>query len=539
MRSIGLREVRGVQVPEASGPDFTGATVAQASPSDIEGDVEKSFVCSSEGYSEYNEIIKLFLSSGNMKIRCFFQSENEITSKGILGVFTSGGLAPSLGILNSTYHGIFHFDLTLANNGFFWQVEIPRENITKNTDIAATEEWLVRLTLHQGLDIYTTEGTLLDLVREPILQWTLGTKLSLTQISELYPHVVDLKVAKCPCANDVALLGFVLNSTYNGVFVGLTYSGFWNYNETTWYDMTDIIYSQLQEEHPKLTLIDMVLTNHFLVILTSLGLYVSGDLRYPSTQLINLSRADFCGFERVDYVKGRLWYNEKCFANREPFEVDYVTITFERNKTLSEASSCFYGKEPFLNWLPCIPYNVKDAKFLPTVITFLIDQEQNTGIYFFYNLTTRRISCAVSILKNDESVFQIKFPTFQFPYSFSIPTGMVFHPRSHFLYVYGNQLWISMDGGNTFELVADFYGGVIKSIYHSFYTSDIALVARNGRVYLTKAGLRRYARIGVISDKVFALYYDHLGFIHKLAPDYFDAGSEIEAFGNTRTIFGK
>jgi cation channel sperm-associated protein subunit beta len=32
-------------------------------------------------------------------------------------------------------------------------------------DIAATEEWLVRLTLHQGLDIYTTEGTLLDLVR--------------------------------------------------------------------------------------------------------------------------------------------------------------------------------------------------------------------------------------------------------------------------------------------------------------------------------------------------------------------------------------
>jgi hypothetical protein len=38
MRSIGLREVRGVQVPEASGPDFTGATVAQASPSDIEGE---------------------------------------------------------------------------------------------------------------------------------------------------------------------------------------------------------------------------------------------------------------------------------------------------------------------------------------------------------------------------------------------------------------------------------------------------------------------------------------------------------------------
>jgi hypothetical protein len=35
MRSIGLREVRGVEVPEASGPDFTGVTVPQASPSDV------------------------------------------------------------------------------------------------------------------------------------------------------------------------------------------------------------------------------------------------------------------------------------------------------------------------------------------------------------------------------------------------------------------------------------------------------------------------------------------------------------------------
>lgn len=33
------------------------------------------------------------------------------------------------------------------------------------TDIAAVEEWLVRITLQHGLNMYTTEGTLLDRVR--------------------------------------------------------------------------------------------------------------------------------------------------------------------------------------------------------------------------------------------------------------------------------------------------------------------------------------------------------------------------------------
>lgn len=56
---------------------------------------------------------------------------------------------------------------------------------------------------------------------EPILQWTLGRVLIKNEINSLYPHVIDLKVTKCPCANDVALLGFVLNTTYNGKFTTL------------------------------------------------------------------------------------------------------------------------------------------------------------------------------------------------------------------------------------------------------------------------------------------------------------------------------
>ncbi|KAM6202675.1 cation channel sperm-associated auxiliary subunit beta [Rhynchocyon petersi] len=370
-------------------------------------------------------------------VHCFFQTEDEVTSKGILSVFTAGGLAPSLEIINSTYSGVFHFNLTLFIDQIFWLIDIPRENITKNTDITAVEEWLVRISLHHGLNIYNTEGTLLDIAR--------------------------------------------------GIYVGLTFSGFWDYSNTTWYNMTETFYAELEKDITGLSVVDMVLTNHFFIMLTSLGLYVSQDLRYPSNSALKFSRAAFCGFEKADYIKGKLWYSERCFANRESFEADFITITFDRNKTLSE-------KETF---------------------------------------------ASVNILRNNQPSLRNKFPKFVFPPSFSVPVGMVFHPRSNFLYAYGNQVWISMDGGNTFEFIADFHDDVIKKSYHSFYTSDITFVTQSGKVYLTKAGFKKYSKIGTITDTVFTLYYDHLGFIHKLTPDHFEAGDSQSALGNSKAIFQK
>ncbi|XP_054422951.1 cation channel sperm-associated auxiliary subunit beta [Pteronotus mesoamericanus] len=502
------------------------------------GDKEGYFACGSQGFSKNNEIIKLYLSSDDLKIQCLFQSESMLSSEEFRSVFTSGGLAPTLAIINSTYTGIFYFNLTLYRDQVYWLITIPRENITKNTDIAAIEQWLVRINLQHGLSIYTTEGTLLDSVREPILQWTLGTKVTRDGLQELLPHVVGLKVTKCPCANDVALLGFLVNLTGNGVYIGVSFSGFWNYDDTMWYNLTDMIYSQVGEEHTELSLMDMVLTNHFLVMLTSLGLFISQDLRYRSSPLLTFSRADFCGFERVDYVKGKLWYNERCFANREQFEADYVTITFERNRTLSEASSCFYSREPFLEWLPCFPHLSKNVKTIPsTVITFLVDQEHLSGVYLLHN--EKETAVSVHNLKNNKPSLKQKFPLFKFPSTFSSPVGMVFHPRSHFLYVYGDQVWLSIDGGNTFDLLADLHEDVIKSTYHSFYTSDITFVCQSGNVYLTKAGLETYSRIGSITDNIFTLYYDHMGFIHKLTPDHFKASELHGAFVNSKGIFGQ
>ncbi|PNJ64841.1 CATSPERB isoform 3, partial [Pongo abelii] len=47
-------------------------------------DTEKRFACSNKGFPQENEIIKLHLFLENLKIQCFFQTENEIASKAML-----------------------------------------------------------------------------------------------------------------------------------------------------------------------------------------------------------------------------------------------------------------------------------------------------------------------------------------------------------------------------------------------------------------------------------------------------------------------
>lgn len=48
------------------------------------------------------------------RIECAFQSDINFPSKDFLSVFTSGGVTPSLRIINSTFSGIFHFHLKLV-----------------------------------------------------------------------------------------------------------------------------------------------------------------------------------------------------------------------------------------------------------------------------------------------------------------------------------------------------------------------------------------------------------------------------------------
>ncbi|XP_060118314.1 cation channel sperm-associated auxiliary subunit beta-like [Heteronotia binoei] len=187
-----------------------------------------------------------------------------------------------------------------------------------------------------------------SLGREPIVQWALA---DIVEIGELLPNIINIKVSKSPCAGDVAVLGFLFDDDVN--------------------DCSD------------LALLDVMLTNTRLVLLTTLGLFISEDLRYGSLYMLKFSKPNFCGFERDDYYKAKIWYNVQCLANQENYELDYISLTFNKDKTLSQESTCFYSYDPFKQWHSCLPRKKKAERFISQrAVSFLVDYQQNTGIGF-------------------------------------------------------------------------------------------------------------------------------------------------------------
>ncbi|XP_074091513.1 cation channel sperm-associated auxiliary subunit beta-like isoform X3 [Macrotis lagotis] len=318
-----------------------------------------------------------------------------------------------------------------------WSLTIPRILLTNSKVISPIEEWFVTISLQEGIVTFTSEGTLLDLIREPILQWVLGRRLSVNSIRKLIWKTKTIKITKSPCANDVALVGLG-NASLGGIFIGMTYSGFWEENDTVWYDLLDSVCAEKSEDCGTISLLEMVLTNFNLVLLTSLGLFVSSDLRQPS-KVLKFTRIQFCGFETRDYIAAKLWYTELCLANREEFEEDYVAITFGIRRSLSQEATCFYSSTPLHNWKTCVPYAKDRNRLVKNVelIAVLIDHEMSNAL--FLSATPRSAMVIARKLVNQIIKPHFQYPGFRFPPDFKNVKGMAFHPGTHFLYAFGNQ----------------------------------------------------------------------------------------------------
>ncbi|XP_016081680.2 cation channel sperm-associated protein subunit beta isoform X2 [Ornithorhynchus anatinus] len=471
-----------------------------------------SFSCTSKHLIwKRNEMIKLYLGAGPLEVDCELigSVDTQENRNRLLRQYTSVGLAPSLRIVNSTYSSVFHFKMTLDMS---WTIKIPRNTIVVGTDIAATEEWFVTIALHDGLNIFSTEGTLLDIFREPILQWQLGEIMDPSEVKDIIPHLTALTLTQSPCASDVGIIGLICENNFPGIVLARTYSGFQS-EDITWFNLTNNLCNIFEEICIDFVLVDIILTNHHFVILSSWGLFISEDLRYPKGQILQFSRANFCGFEKDDYITSRIWYNIQCLANKESFEDDYISISFDKDKTLSQVATCFYSKEPFTEWHSCLPFSKKVGKVLSRrVVSFLVDNEKKCGI----SLCKTETRVFVSVNKGIGTTHSKKryFPIFTFPDASFEPVGMFFHPRSHFLYVYGNQVWLSVDGGNTFDLLVRLPGELIVKIHDCVYTQEIIFVTKAGILYITKAGLGRYSKLGHSTVQVFSLYFNHLGNLH-------------------------
>ncbi|XP_068800216.1 cation channel sperm-associated auxiliary subunit beta [Struthio camelus] len=413
-------------------------------------------------------------------------------------MYNAAGLAPTIEIFNSTYSQVFYFKMKLQteDNASTWDIDIPRENITYNTDVAPIEEWFVKFRMHHGLNMFTTEGTLLDVLREPILQWELGEKISPERLDTVIPHVINITLSESPCANDVVVIALICNAEAQGVYVGITYSGF-AYDKTKWFNMTNSLCPEQEDVCDGLSLVNIILTNHHLIVLTTMGLFISEDLCRPTGKILKFSNVSFCGFEMVRnlaiqsvfsvHVYKSLYISEYLFESistvGDKTAQTFIILTWRRFRV----STCFYSYEPFRKWESCLPgrfYGRKRSS--KRAIAFLIDYEQNTGIGI-YRVQKKSVVAVLKIRKH-KLTKKTKFPVFEFPNTHFLPYGMFFHPQTHFLYVYGNEVWLSSDGGNSFQLLISLENEKIIKTKTCVYTHSVAFVSDKGSIFFSKAG---------------------------------------------------
>nr|XP_014341836.1 PREDICTED: cation channel sperm-associated protein subunit beta isoform X2 [Latimeria chalumnae] len=431
--------------------------------------------------------IRLFLGMEDLEIDCTLHAVDEDDTKhsalSLIVLYSSLGLFPSLEIYTSSFTAVFSFTLSKTVEDCGWHIEIPRSSLTERTDVAPVEELFVSVQLHHGLHMYKTEGTLLDTVR--------------------------------------------------GVYLGVTKSGF-SHGDTVWYNVTDNLCAVFSRDCFELCYrlypVDIIVTNHHLLILTTLGLYISQDLRDASNSSLKFRKEDFVKMTTEDYSKGSLWYSSHCLAKKEDYEVDFVSLTTTNFRTDEKISACVYSVEPFSKWHDCIHKMDQANNTSTTVKSFQIHNQVLSGITLAHdqdgafvvvnNLADRNVSVrhasegGLKRLAEKNLKTRTKFPWFRFPDKKFVPRGMFFQPGNHLLYVYGTQVWVSDNGGNSFTRVIKLYDETCVAAVSCEHVHQLFFITDKGNIYHSTLGAKRYSKLGALGFNLSSIFCDHIGSLY-------------------------
>uniref|UniRef100_W5N6L5 Cation channel sperm associated auxiliary subunit beta n=1 Tax=Lepisosteus oculatus TaxID=7918 RepID=W5N6L5_LEPOC len=469
-------------------------------------DLEKThFECTTE---EHSDRIRLYLGLENLKISCYLydDSYNLEQQKRLLMLYTSAGLAPSMEVYNRTDSKVFAFQMSLLPNQSIWSIDIPRRNITINTAVAPVDEWYVRFSMHHGLNMFSTEGTLLDTVRaEPLLQWTIGEQIPPPITATLINHVVDLRVSKNPCANDVALLVPVFAPSKSAVMLRKSFISWWLYKQLIWVKISSKLYKHLKVKYCiGLATVDVKLTNYYLFLLTTKGLFLSQDMTSQGTGSLNFTLLDISSLTQMDYSSTTLWYSHHCLHDKANFQDDYVSLISSGTDVENKASQCLYSRDPFTEWHSCDISNMTSHRH----VSFIYDGQQHTGIVLSYTQQEKGAKVSVFGMRGPVLKKKARFPPVRLNF---ISHGMLFHPNSHELYLYGSEVWSSADGGSSFSRIITLEGESVVNAVSCIHDQTVVFVTNLGSIYLSKADMGRYVKLNQSQHGVSTLYCDHLG----------------------------
>ncbi|XP_035685212.1 cation channel sperm-associated protein subunit beta-like [Branchiostoma floridae] len=421
----------------------------------------------------------LIVQGENLTVYCWLTdptNDTLATRQALFDTYIALNQAPSLTIYNRTWSQTFHFPST--NESKSWELTIPTTEFS-HQDKTPTEQWRVSLAL--GHRNFLTQGSLLLVQREPILHWLLGDRLPAPPV--LWEKETDqLVITKSPCSPDVAVLGVAENNfTSAGVILGVTYHHF-RENYTTWFNMTqNPSLCNITTDCSLLRLVDFLLTNRHLLLLTNQGLYVSSDLigwdslaqvQFLSTSINSLMSAVFQA-GNVSRANTRLWNTPECESVTPGYTpADHVIITHHPPVGSEINNTSYYSTAPYTTWETLAPNSGA------AVVSAAYDIQKDN----FVILKQTQDGPRVTVVSRTGGGGQL-YPPAEFPPSFT-PSGLAFHPVNHFLYAYGSQVFVSLDGGSSFDPILSLpVGQSVSSFDADVHHGTVAMVTGEGDIF--------------------------------------------------------
>ncbi|XP_062325604.1 cation channel sperm-associated auxiliary subunit beta-like [Osmerus eperlanus] len=493
---------------------------------DEDGDEEgeKFFQC--EGEMEESNRVRLYLGLDNLVVDCMLRrtTMSSIQYRNQLELYTSADLLPTVEIYNSTNTLTFTFSLSKVKST--WQVNIPRKNLTINTVSAPVDEWYVEFNMFHGMSMFVSpgsmleplKGTLVDIAREPILQWTIGEEFVAKDVVPHLKRVVNLEVSQSPCASDVAVLAPVFPpGGHTGVILSVTRSAFTS--EARWFNVTRTLCGLINEVCVSgcvgISIVNVMLTNTHLFLLTNRGLFISQDLLSPASRPLKFTLLFLPALAQMDYSSTTMWFSSQCCTDRLYFNDDIISLINNEGEGDNLNSRCVYSEYPFTKWSICRASNAelkKNARH--RYLSFLHDRHQNTGLLLSYTEEGAMVSVFGSKPGSDTFYTRTKFPPVQISF---VPKGVIM--MNNHVILYGSEVWTSTDRGSSFKWVFTLRGEVVVEAVTCSASGVVVFSTEQGHLYIMKSGQARYAWLDETVAMDSSLVCDHMDILMSVQLD--------------------
>ncbi|XP_014667651.1 PREDICTED: cation channel sperm-associated protein subunit beta-like [Priapulus caudatus] len=476
---------------------------------------------------------RLYLAtdSVSMVVLCQLYDPDNDTENSRIQLFTeytSLGLSPLITISNATSSREFRFEL--ATELHAWKLNISRFDLTgeERAGTSSYAQWDATVYTANSLHLFSTYATVIDLLTEPLWRRKFPNLVS-SPPAEVFDGADGVKVVSSPCSPDVAAILLQTSAAHPGVYLAVTRGAF-AAGSTYWYDLSpslsDTCRDATKQDCSGLRLVDGVLSNRHLLLLSDRGVFVSESLMQGAS-------GSTLAFTYVNTFHGtslsqafqnegdhfQMSHTQFCMDRQhEVYTRDLVAVLYTgaTDHSWQVEDGAVYSFAPFTTWVP-----VYTAETAPAQLQAVLSVQHNhhrDAVTLLYQTNEGKRHVAVRQLDSVGNLSKkVFFPPFSFPDGSLIST-LTFNPTSNDLYATGSEVWLSLDGGNFFEKLHPQNGSSIASIAMSRNDNSIVLETSLGVLLYGKTGIPRLAVLQDIApaSPLHHLYIRHCGAIYQL-----------------------